>query len=273
MSESSDTSPASMGYVNYNVRYTGNLEDVLEWSRAMTVPVKIFENFDGGGFNFYIFEFGDLEDAEFFCNDFQIKGDRTLWAEDSQGGIHYLPAHEPCQTNESSNPANVSKFQDAPGVVSLATEGFVPITMGQLNLSSEEQEILVRGSRFLYSPDTQADEPPPTSDDLPNTENIRQEVAALTFAYADREAAWLNRYNQEDKALEWAFKEGFYKKRFQELLVLLPDDAVEKLNLIISQKMTNLPGESTRNRSTEDNLKLIKRFRHAIEDADTPPQP
>ena len=64
----------------------------------------------------------------------------------------------------------------------------------------------------------------------------------MTFAYADREAAWLNRYNKEDKTLEWAFKEGFYQKCFQELLILLPDEAVERLHLIISQKMTNLPG-------------------------------
>jgi hypothetical protein len=95
----------------------------------------------------------------------------------------------------------------------------------------------------------------------------------LTFAYTDREAAWLNRYNKEDKTLEWAFKESFYQKRFQELLVLLSDDAVERLHLIILQKMTNLPGESTRNRSAEDSLKLIKRLSHAIEVAGTPPQP
>jgi hypothetical protein len=95
----------------------------------------------------------------------------------------------------------------------------------------------------------------------------------LTFAYADCEAAWLNRYNKEDKTLGRAFKESFYQKRFQELLVLLSDDAVERLHLIISQKMTKLPGESTRNRSTEDSLKLIKRLSHAIEDGDTPPKP
>jgi hypothetical protein len=158
-------------------------------------------------------------------------------------------------------------------VVSLAREGFVPITMAQLDLSSEEQETLAEGARFQHSPDTKTDESPPTSDDPPTTASIRQEVATLTFAYADREAAWLNRYNKGDKEVEWAFKESFYKKRFQELLVLLSDDAVERLHLIISQKMANLPGESTLNRSAEDTLKLIKRLSHAIEVAGTPPQP
>lgn len=160
-----------------------------------------------------------------------------------------------------------------PSVVSLARPGFVPISMSQLGLSTEEQETLAGGARIQHSTDTQADEQTPTSDEPPTTASIRQEVATLTFAYADREAAWLNRYNKEDKTLEWAFKESFYQTRFQELLVLLSDDAVERLHLIISQKMTNLPGESTRKRSTEDSLKLIKRLSHAIEDEDTPPKP
>jgi hypothetical protein len=158
--------------------------------------------------------------------------------------------------------------------ISLRREGFVPITVEQLNLSAAEQEVLAAGARPLSSSGGQADEPPLTaSDDSPTDANIRQEVATLTFAYADREAAWLNRYNKEDKTLEWAFKESFYKKRFQELVALLPDDAVERLHLIISQKMSNLPGESTRNRSAEDTLKLIKRLSHAIEDKDTQPKP
>jgi len=158
--------------------------------------------------------------------------------------------------------------------ISLRREGFVPITMEQLNLSAAEQEVLAAGARPLSSSGEQADEPPPTaSDDSPTDGNIRQKVARLTFAYADREAAWLNRYNKGDKEVEWAFKESFYKKRFQELVALLPDDAVERLHLSISQKMTNLPGESTRNRSAEDTLKLIKRLRQVTEDENTPSKP
>jgi len=160
-----------------------------------------------------------------------------------------------------------------PSVVSLARPGFVPISMSQLGLSTEEQETLAGGACIQHSIDTQTDELAPACDDPPTTASIRQEVATLTFAYADREAAWLNRYNKGDKEVEWAFKESFYKKRFQELLVLLSDDAVERLHLIISQKMANLPGESTLNRSAEDTLKLIKRLSHAIEVAGTPPQP
>jgi hypothetical protein len=142
-----------------------------------------------------------------------------------------------------------------------------------LNLSAAEQEVLAAGAHLLSSSGAQADEPPPTaSDDSQTDGHIRQEVARLTFAYADREAAWLNRYNKGDKEVEWAFKESFYQKRFQELLILLPDDAVERLHLITSQKMSNLPGESTRNRSAEDALKLINRLRHVTEDENTPPK-
>ncbi len=165
-----------------------------------------------------------------------------------------------------SNPKKNSRQEpQAPAaklsVVSLARKGFIPITMAQLNLSNAEHETLAGGARILHSTDTQADEQTPTSDDPPTTTCIRQEVATLTFDYADREAAWLNRYNKDDKTLEWAFKESFYKKRFRELVALLSDDAVERLHLIISQKMTKLPGESTRNRSAEDTLKLIHRLR------------
>lgn len=176
-----------------------------------------------------------------------------------------------------SNPKKRSRKEPAAPAakpISLRREGFVPITMEQLNLSTAEQEVLASGTCILSSSGEQADEPPSTAGDGPQPDtNIRQEVARLTFAYADREAAWLNRYNKGDKEVEWAFKESFYKKRFQELVALLPDDAVERLHLIISQKMTNLPGEATRNRSAEDTLKLIKRLRQVTEDENTPSKP
>jgi hypothetical protein len=91
-------------------------------------------------------------------------------------------------------------------------------------------------------------------------QDLRTETCALTFAYADREAAWLNRYNKEDKALEWSYKQGFYQKRFQELLSLLPDDVVLKMHQVISAKTAQPPGEATRNRSADETLRLIRRI-------------
>lgn len=261
MSQESTANDPPPCLVNYNVKYRSSVEAVKKWGNETNISVRVFENFDGGGFNYYICEFDTLAAAERFQQDFKLKGD-PVWGEDADGKIHYLPSEKSAKPGEAK-----------PVIISLAREGFVPVRLNQLNLSTAEQEVLVAGLCLLTSPGEQADETPTTSDDTPTDENIRQEIASLTFAYADREAAWLNRYNMGDKELEWAFKEGFYKKRFQELLVLLPDDAVERLHLIISQKMTNLPGESTRNRSTEDSLKLIKRLSHAIEDADTPPKP
>lgn len=93
-----------------------------------------------------------------------------------------------------------------------------------------------------------------------NVRDLRQETETLTYAYADREAAWLNRYNQNNKALEWAYKEAFYKKRFSELLKLLPDDQVARLHQVISAKIEQAPGESTRQRSPEETLSLIRRI-------------
>ncbi len=247
--------------MNYNVKYRSSVEAAKKWGNETHIPVRVFENFDGGGFNYYICEFDTLAAAERFQQDFKLKGD-PVWGEDADGKIHYLPSEKSAKPGEAK-----------PAIISLAREGFVPVRLNQFNLSTAEQEVLVAGTCLLTSSGEQADETPTTSDDTPTDGNIRQEIASLTFAYADREAAWLNRYNKGDKEVEWAFKEGFYKKRFQELLVLLPDDAVERLHLIISQNMTNLPGESTRSRSTEDSLKLIKRLSHAIEDADTPPKP
>jgi len=90
-------------------------------------------------------------------------------------------------------------------------------------------------------------------------------IADLIFAYADREAAWLNRYNKDDKNLEWAFKEGFYQKRIRELLVLIADERLEKLHAIITAMLEQPPGDATRRRSPAATMELIGRFRQACE--------
>ncbi|WP_395715804.1 hypothetical protein [Prosthecobacter sp.] len=95
-------------------------------------------------------------------------------------------------------------------------------------------------------------------------------VADLTFAYADREAAWLNRYNKDDKSLEWAFKEDFYQKRIRELLVLITDERLEKLHAIIKAMFEQPAGEAMRRRSPAATMELIGRFRQACEDPASP---
>lgn len=102
--------------------------------------------------------------------------------------------------------------------------------------------------------------------------DLAQSVAELTFSYADREAKWLNRYNKDDKALEWTWKEAFYKKRIKELLELISEENLQKCRVIISKKLANPPGEATRNRSPEETQGLIKRLRDASGNAekDTP---
>jgi hypothetical protein len=99
---------------------------------------------------------------------------------------------------------------------------------------------------------------------------LAKTLAELTFTYAEREAVWLNRYNKDDKNLEWAFKEGFYQKRIRELLGLISDEHLEKLLAIITARLEHPPGEATRRRSTEETMELIGRFRHSIESPASP---
>jgi hypothetical protein len=100
--------------------------------------------------------------------------------------------------------------------------------------------------------------------------SLAQSVADLTFAYAEREAVWLNRYNKDDTSVEWAFKEGFYQKRIRELLGLIADEHLETLHAIITARLEHPPGEATRRRSPAETMELIGGFRHSIK---SPPSP
>lgn len=85
--------------------------------------------------------------------------------------------------------------------------------------------------------------------------NLIQTIAELTFAFADREAKWLNRYNRLQPngslELEWGYKEGFYQTRFVELLHLLPDAHLERMMDIIRSRLEALPGSTTSPASPE----------------------
>ena len=92
-------------------------------------------------------------------------------------------------------------------------------------------------------------------------------VSELTFACADREARWFNRYNRDSRDLEWAHKEGFYQARIKELLRLIPEEHLEKIHAILVRKMDGLPGEAQRNRSPEELARLI----HELQRNTSPP--
>ena len=80
----------SPSFKNYNVRYHGDTVVAYAWAEAKNMSLKIFQNYDGGGFNFYICEFETLDAAVLFCTDFSIGDDRAVWAEDDGGEIHYF---------------------------------------------------------------------------------------------------------------------------------------------------------------------------------------
>ena len=77
-------------YPNFNVRVRSDLHIHRNWCRANEVSVRVFENFDAGGWNFFIFEFGSLEDAKAFATRFEIHDEDSLWIESRQGEIHYI---------------------------------------------------------------------------------------------------------------------------------------------------------------------------------------
>lgn len=77
-------------YPNFNVRVYSGLRKCRDWCRVQNIWVRVFENFDGGGFNFYIFEFKSLERARGFAAHFDINGERSIWIEKEGKNIHYL---------------------------------------------------------------------------------------------------------------------------------------------------------------------------------------
>jgi hypothetical protein len=145
MSQESKANGPPVSFVNYNVKYRSSLEAVTKWRDEANIPVRVFENFDGGGFNFYICEFDTLADAERFRQDFKLTGD-PLWGEDAEGKIHYLPAEK------SAKPEEVE-----PAVVSLRREEFVPVRLEQLKLSQEEMEALSEGAETMFPLDASLD--------------------------------------------------------------------------------------------------------------------
>jgi hypothetical protein len=77
-------------YPNFNVRVYSGLHTHHNWCRANDVGVRVFENSYGEGWNFFIFEFASLEDAQAFAIRFEIQGEDSLWVEASQGDIDYI---------------------------------------------------------------------------------------------------------------------------------------------------------------------------------------
>lgn len=79
---------AKLAFRNFNVRFTGESDEAHRWAETHNRTLKVFTNFDGGGFNFYICEFLNLADAEQFLLAFPCHTDDKIWAEDTEGKIH-----------------------------------------------------------------------------------------------------------------------------------------------------------------------------------------
>ncbi len=79
------TNPAN---ANYNVKVGAFPDRFTAWCGDNGIPVRVFCNMDGDGFNFIIMEFQELAHARRFMDRFGINGEGRLWAEGVDGG-HY----------------------------------------------------------------------------------------------------------------------------------------------------------------------------------------
>lgn len=70
----------SQRYPNYNVRTRVSLRAICDWRDQSGCAIRIFENFDGGGFNYYIIEFKTMECMRAFMDQFEIIGES--WVEE-----------------------------------------------------------------------------------------------------------------------------------------------------------------------------------------------
>lgn len=77
-------------FVNYNVKAYNSLDEFRRWRDEYKIQLRVFDNYDGSGWNYFICEFQTLEHAQAFMKHFNITGDRKLWAEDKDGHNHYL---------------------------------------------------------------------------------------------------------------------------------------------------------------------------------------
>jgi hypothetical protein len=77
-------------YPNYNMRVCSEQRVRRNWCRASDIEVCVFENYDGGGFNFCIIEFTSMNHAETCAEQFNITGENSLWIEDTKKEIQYI---------------------------------------------------------------------------------------------------------------------------------------------------------------------------------------
>lgn len=146
MIDSNVVIPRGLLPANYNVRYYDGLDAVRTWRDTTQISVTVFENFDGGGFNYYICEFQTLEDACAFRRHFGIKEHNTLWIEDVDGRVHYLNEPAPAVDLPPKDSVN-----SVPHVVTLARPHWEPIKLEDLGLTAEEMEVFANGADLLFS--------------------------------------------------------------------------------------------------------------------------
>lgn len=59
-------------FPNYNAKTYRSPREIFQWSEATGIPLKVYENFDGGGWNFNIVEFLDRAELDRFRQEFDV---------------------------------------------------------------------------------------------------------------------------------------------------------------------------------------------------------
>lgn len=72
-----------MDTVNVRMSFLG--QHHRSWCRDRGIPVEFFETFDGGGYNFHILEFQNIQDANAFMSHFGIEPSNGLITHVSNG--------------------------------------------------------------------------------------------------------------------------------------------------------------------------------------------
>ena len=70
-------------YPNYNVKSRTPAKEIFVWSERRGIRLRLYDNFDGGGWNFYIVEFLNPADLNEFIQEVDVFDEP--WIENENG--------------------------------------------------------------------------------------------------------------------------------------------------------------------------------------------
>lgn len=108
------------------------MDEERSWLEKRRIPFRVFVNYDGGGFNYYIWEFQAFAHAHKFNSYLNISSKHMrMFAEDEEGYLHSLQndAYRGYTIVTSSSGGNNPPYTASYGVVPVQSDG----TCSQIN--------------------------------------------------------------------------------------------------------------------------------------------